>query len=544
MKLSRRSFMANSAAAFAAAAWGGAGETKRIGILTDTHLGYKLPETALRLEQCYRLFKSLHVDMVFNLGDICEWHNPEWYRKYVEIREKVYPEGMPPEIYVYATHDFMKTKKLPGDRERAKTYEAVRRMLKISHDRYHSFEACGFTFLVYPQEKDYERMARDIDEACKAHPGRPLFVLDHVPPANTVRGSVNGGDHRTRRIFDRHPEVVALTGHVHGSLAHEGKIWQGAFSAINFGTIKNPAFEGGGGEWHVAVMDLSPERAVIRRYEIAQGKEIDPKHPWTLDFPFDRATAPYRPEARRKLAPTPAFADGAALEVHRIGTPLSAVSVKWPAASTPGIGHYLVAVEKKVGDGWETRSLKRIEADYIHPESMRQKTFSAKFVSGYFDSGETVRLSVTPVDFFDTLGAPLVRELAVGETEQWRTLYAGVPAPATPGEFRPFKGSTWFKVPQEALDVPPGTPCRMTIDVTLDMPEGVVASFKLRTDKSCIYAHQGYVFTPPGKSSRRYVVEFNRPAPAEEPFNLFLQRAARGKVRFDGFRIETRKTKP
>ena len=539
MKLSRRAFMANSVASFVAAAFGGDGETKRIGICTDTHLGYKMKETSLRLEQCYRTFKAHNVDMIFNLGDICEWHNPEWYRKYVEIREKVYPEGLPPEIYVYATHDFMKAKKIPGDSEHAKTYEAVRRLLKISHDRYHRFEACGFTFLVYPQSKDFGRMAREIDAECNAHPGRPLFVLDHVPPANTVRGSVNGGEHRTRKIFDSHPEIVALTGHVHGSLAHEGKIWQGAFTAVNFGTIKGPACPSGG-DWHVAVMELSPSRAVIRRYEIAEGREIDPAHPWTLDFPFDPARAPYRPEARREKAPTPAFASGATLDVRRLGKPLRSVSVTWPAASTPGIGNYIVAIEKNSGNGWETRSSRSVEADYIQPESKRRKSFTAQFVSGYFEAGEKVRVSVTPVDFFGTEGAPLVHELEVGETEAWRTTYSGIPAPAKPGEFKQFRGNTWFTVPQEALDVPPGTRCRMTIDVTLDMPEGVVASFRLRTDKSVTYAHQGYIYTPPGKSSRRYVVEFERPAPEKEPFNLFLQRASHGKIRFDGFSIATK----
>ena len=530
--------MANSVASLVAAAWGGEGETKRIGIFTDTHIGYKPNETALRLEQSYRLFKAHKVDMIFNLGDICEWHNPAWYRKYVEIREKVYPEGLPPEIYVYATHDFMKAK-IPGDVEHAKTYEAVRRLLKISHDRYHSFELCGFTFLVYPQDKNFARMEREINEACKAHPGRPLFVLDHVPPANTVRGSVNGGEHRTRRIFDGHPEIVALTGHVHGSLVHEGKIWQGGFSAVNFGTIKNPAYAGGG-DWHVAVMELSPARAVIRRYEISQGKEIDPARPWTLDFPFDPAHAPYSMEARRKAALTPAFAAGASLDVRRLGKPLRAVSVTWPAASTPGIGHYLVAVEKKVGDVWEPRSVRQVESDYIRPEAKRNKSFTVQFVSGYFDAGETVRIAVTPVDFFGTEGAPLVREIEIGETESWRTLYSGIPAPATPGAFRAFRGGTWFKVPPAALDVPPGTPCRMTVDVALDLPDGVVASLRLRTDKSVIYAHQGYIYTPPGRSCRRYVVEFPRPAPAAEQFNLFLQRAAHGKIRFDGFRIEAR----
>ena len=541
MKLNRRAFLANSVASLVAVAWGNTGEgPKRIGILTDTHLGYKLNETALRLEQSYRLFKSHHVDMIFNLGDICEWHNPAWYKKYVEIREKVYPEGLPPEIYVYATHDHMKTPKIPGDSEHAKAYEDVRRMLGISHDRYHSFEFGGCTFLVYPQDKSYERMEREIDAVCKANPGRPLFVLDHVPPANTVYRSVNGGDHRTRRIFDRHPEVVVFTGHVHGSIAHEGKIWQKGFTAVNFGTLKDPACSGGG-DWHVAVMELSPSRAVIHRYEIKNGVELDPAHPWVLDFPFDPARAPYSHETRRKASPTPAFASGASLDVRRLGKPLRAVSVTWPAASTPGIGYYQVAVEKKVGDGWEPRSVKSVEADYIRPEAKRSKSFTLQFVSGFFDAGETVRLVVTPVDFFGKHGVPLVRELEIGETEPWQTLYAGVPAPAKPGEFRPFRGGTWFKLPPEALDVPPGTPCRMTLDVALDMPEGVAASFKLRTNKSCIYAHQGYLYTPAGKSCRRYVVEFPRPAPAEEPFNLFLQRAAHGKVRFDGFRIEAKK---
>ena len=564
MKLSRRAFIADSVATLVAAAWGNEGETKRIGIFkdqrssntsfrgnegetkrigifTDTHLGYKLDETALRLEQCYRLFKSKHVDMIFNLGDICEWHNPAWYEKYVEIREKVYPEGLPPEIYVFATHDHMKAKEIPGDSEYAKTYEAVREMLKIAHDRYFRFEVCGFTFLVYPQSKNHELMASEIDAECKSHPGRPLFVLDHVPPANTVCGSLNDGNHLTRGIFDKHPEVIALTGHVHGSLAHEGKIWQGAFTAVNFGTIKNPACSGG--DWHVAVMDLSPSRAVIHRYEIEKGGEIDSAHPWTLDFPFDPARAPYSPENRRKTVPTPAFAAGASLDVRRLGKPLRAVSVTWPAASTLSIGHYLVAVEKKVGDGWEPRSVLRVEADYIRPAAKRSEFFTRQFRSGYFDAGEKVRIAVTPVDFFGTEGVPLVHELEIGETERWQTLYAGVPDPATSGAFRSFKGNTWFKVPSEALDVPPGTPCRMTIEASLDLPEGMVARFKLRTDKSVIYAHQGYLYTPQGKSSRRYVVEFPRPEPTEEPFNLFLQRAAHGKIRFDGFRIEARKAK-
>ena len=538
MKLSRRAFLAESVASIVAVAAGGVANAKRIGILTDTHIGYKPAETSLRLEQSYRLFKSLGVDMIFNLGDICEWHNPAWYGEYTRIRNKVYPEGVPPEIFVFATHDFMKAKRTPEDKEHENIYKAVRKMLNIKHERYHRFELCGMTFLVYPQTKNHQRMEQEIDAECKAHPGRPVFVLDHMPPANTVRGSRNGGNHAVRKIFDKHPEVIALSGHVHGSMVHEGKIWQGAFTAVNFGTLKDPACKSGG-DWHVAVMDLSPNRAVIHRHEISKGGEIDPSHPWTLEFPFNPANAPYSPEERRKTAPAPAFASGAALDVRRLGKPLGSVSVTWPSAATEGVGHYLVSVEKSTGDGWTVRSQQRVEADYIKPAGSRCKTFTTKFDSAYFDAGEKVRISVTPVNFFGAEGVSLHKELEIGETERWRTLFSGVPAPAKEGKFVPFYGSKWFKIPQSALDVPPGTRCRMVLDVTLDMPEGVIATFKLRTDKSVVYAHQSYIYTPPGKSTRRYAVEFKRPKPAGEPFNLFLQRATRGKIRFDGFRVET-----
>lgn len=538
MKISRRLFLAESIASIAAIASGNVKQPRKIGILTDTHIGYKMKETSLRLEQCYRVFKAQGVDMIFNLGDICEYHIPRYYEEYSRIRNKVYPEGMPPEIFIFATHDFMKAKRTPGDKEHETIYKAVRKMLDIKHDRYHKFELCGMTFLVYPQVRNYKRMAQEIADECSANPGRPLFVLDHVPPANTVHGSMNGGSHPMKKLFDKHPEIIALSGHVHGSIVHEGKIWQGAFTAINFGTTKAPVYTKGG-EWHTAIMELSPSRAVIHRYDIENGEELNPAQPWTLEFPFDPAKAPYNIEARRKGAPVPAFAEGASLDVRRIGKPMNTVSVTWPAAITKGISHYLVSVEKFIDGQWQIRAQRKSSADYTRTRSARATSFTAQFRSAYFNAGEKVRISVSPVDFFDTEGVPLRKEIEINEVEEWKTLYSGIPSEVKAGEFYSFKGDTWFTVPQSALDVPPGTKCRMIIDASLDMPEGVIATFKLRTNKSVTYAHQGYLYTPPGKSTRRYLTEFNRPAPANEPFNIYLQRAPHGKIRFENIRIET-----
>lgn len=510
----------------------------RIGIVSDTHLGWK--ETDGRLEQCYRLFKAQKVDRIVNLGDICEYHNPDWYRQYVEIREKVYPEGLPPETYVFATHDKMKVKIPKGDKEFASAFERMKPLLKVTNDRYDRFECEGFTFLVYPQEKDYGRMEREIDAECAAHPGRPLFVLDHVPPANTVYNSSHGGDHRTRKIFDRHPEVIALSGHVHGSQMHEGKIWQDGFTAIGSGTIKQQACPGAGGRFHVTVLDLTKDRAVFHRYDIASGEELDPDHPWTLVFPYDPKNAPYSLANRRAAAPVPAFAADAAIEVRSEGDPIRQVTVRFPAAKTKGVSHYEVLIEARTADGWKVRSRERVMADYVTPVRKQKAFFETHFVSGFFDPNETVRFAVRPIDFFGTVGKRIEKEFAIGATEKWKTLYDGVPTPAKPGQYRKFRGNTIFGVPPSAMDVPDGTRMRIVLDVALDMADTSAASFNLRTDKTIKYA-SGYIYTPSGKSDLRYVREFSRPSERSEDYNLYLQRALGGRVLFRRVRIECRK---
>lgn len=510
---------------------------ERIGIVSDTHLGWK--GTDERLEKCYQVFKAQKVDRIVNLGDICEWHNPIWYRQYVEIREKVYPNGVPPETYVFATHDRMKVTLPKGDKENSKAFELMRPLLKVTNERYDRFECAGYTFLVYPQSKDYDRMEREIAAECATNPGRPLFVLDHVPPANTVERSAEIGDHLTRRIFDRHPEVVVLSGHVHGSLAHEGKIWQGAFTALGFGTIKDLPCSGRYGRYFVAVMDLGKERAIVRRYDIESGNEINPESPWTLVFPFDPHHASYAPSVRGATAPMPAFARDAVLSVKAKGQPLGVVELEYPAAITPGVSHYIASVETKEDGKWTVRTQQKVASDYVKQENHRKKAFRVPISSGCFEENETVRFAVQPVDFYGKAGERLETEFHVGTLEKWRTLYEGIPSPAEAGMFKAFKGETWFRLPHSALDVPVGSPCRMVLDVSLDMDEDVGASFRLRTDKTQVYA-TGYIYTPIGKSNLRYVRDFSRPNDQNEDFGLLLQRAPHGKIRFNRLRIESR----
>ena len=526
------------ACALALSAW--TASAARIGIMTDTHVGAYGQASLDRLEACYRLFKEKKVDYIFNLGDIADVHSNAYYRAYAAVRAKVYPENLPPEKYVFATHDRFEFPNPKGDREFTVAWTDLRRELGIAHDRYHRFEIEVCTFLLYPQARDHGRVRREVDAECAAHPGRPLFVLDHVPPFDTIENSVNGGKAVTRRAFDPHPEVVALTGHVHGSLAHEGKIWQGPFTVLGFGTTKE--IPGGGkGNWYAAVMDLDREKAVIRRYDVGTGAEVRPDAPWTLRFPYDPKTAPYRRETRAAGRPEPAFADGAQLALAPVGEPLERLDVSFPAAATPEVSRYRVEIQTRAegADTWTTRSVVRPHADFTLPPAERKPSFTVKLSAGYFDTNETVRIAVSAEDYYGRVGRPLAAEFTVGATAGWKTV-ARLKVPMGGDVAIPKNRSGWYPFADEAFaNLPAKAQCRLVMDLATDLDADHVVSFDVRggRDGKAIFTH---FFAPPGKAELRYVQEFRRGKARKGPFGLIAEKSHGGKLRFREFRIECR----
>lgn len=272
---------------------------EKIGILTDTHVGANGDRSFNLVEHSYRLFKAKGVTHIFNLGDIANVHCTDWYRRYAAISKAVYPEGVH-EVFVYHNHDRMKFPE-PDDKESTKAFAAVRKALGATNDRYARFELEGIPFLVYPQFEDYARMDREIAAEVAKRPGRPVFVLEHEPPFGTTEGSVYSGRTATAKIFAKYREVVALTGHAHGSVTNELRIWQGAYTTVCFGDFQHSV--GADGDAFVAILELTPARAVIRRYSVLTGKEYRPDNPWTIDFPYDPAKARYRHQVTLKRLP-------------------------------------------------------------------------------------------------------------------------------------------------------------------------------------------------------------------------------------------------
>jgi hypothetical protein len=262
----------------------------RAGLITDTHV-VKTKESCRHVKAAWELFAKAKVDLVANIGDIADHHYPSGYKAYRETVDEVIaanPGWKPKELYVYAWHDAYDYK---GDLNRSvpKYREAFADVMKYlrANDTFAEIEVGDSPVLVFPQMLDaneYARYEKMVGDAVERHPDRPVFVLDHIPPQGTVGGG--SGDAWRRRILNKFPSVIAISGHIHGTLQSEKHIWQGEFTAVNCGCMHN-----WGGSlvghyvrsrraYNAIIMEVYKDYVLFRRFpDVFNPEEFNPSNP-------------------------------------------------------------------------------------------------------------------------------------------------------------------------------------------------------------------------------------------------------------------------
>lgn len=541
MDLSRRPFLKLLLAAGAMPrVWASSDESPllRVGIMTDTHVTPKR-KSFERVEKAYALFRRKDVNVIVNCGDIANAFFPEAYKTYCEVRRAAYPDRTkaPDELYVWANHDTMNW---PGKSSKGhpEAFAEVKRLLQIPNEAYDERVYAGFTFLVVPQWLDRQRYESMLDRACAANPDRPVFVFDHVPPRATTDNSRHWGDAYRREVLSRHPQVINITGHAHGSLRNEQNIWQGAFTNVSAGCLTyfdgeyvGTADNGNGQNHAVLVMELFANRAVFRRYSLIDGSEIGSEAPWTVVWPHDPQKAAYAPANAARRHAAPAFPEKASLSVCPSGAGLS---VSWPRVETDGDVHFyrLELARREASGAWRTFAVREVRGDFWKEPAERRATLTDTLDAGYFQAGGPVRLTVAPVDFWNTAGRPLVWEgtpdLPAGEL-----VWEGIP--------KGLEKDKWFKLRhwKELYDLPFVLPAdgryRAIVDFAAEqgVDETVAVSFKL---KSTPYAAE--CSTPAGSSDLRYVFVSPRGWKKGDVCDLMVRYASAGRFQVKNIRVE------
>lgn len=103
-------------------------------------------------------------------------------------------------------------------------------IIMISMNKYGSYS--------YFTDSKLAWLKQEIEAAIADDPNKPIFVMQHMSPYDTMKGSTGtGSDKNLRNLLDNYPQVIDFSGHTHVSLSDPRAIWQGTFTALNTGSL-------------------------------------------------------------------------------------------------------------------------------------------------------------------------------------------------------------------------------------------------------------------------------------------------------------------
>ena len=282
MLLTRRFFIGGLASAFAlgprrifAAAPGaftGGRPALTFGLLSDVHVclasrdGTLHPDyTTETLEKAFAWFRDNGADAVVIAGDMAHSGLVGELKALADAWFKVFPGDKAPDgrhverVFVFGNHDWSslhRAKKLFTDLNECKANLLVSDPKKwwdeIFHEEWTPFfekPVNGYPFICAHwcnggcngKSEHFTKGLEDFYAGRKFDPAIPFFHVQHPHPRGTVHGNKVWGqdDGTTPKILSAYPNAIAVSGHSHTSLTDERAIWQGAFTSVGCGTLRN-----------------------------------------------------------------------------------------------------------------------------------------------------------------------------------------------------------------------------------------------------------------------------------------------------------------
>lgn len=388
--------------------------------------GYPYPEDAgmRNLERALDALAPLRPDAVACVGDINDTGNDADAVRYFKERCDV-RLGSIPHVACLGNHELGFVR---PELRAARTADAIRRDFNAVFG-YGADERCicrtirgfGFAALHLSKEAGYAddeiaELERAITAAETDDPGKPVFVVTHYHPKDTVNDSRNEGKcGALRRLFDRHPRVVSISGHTHNPLRDPRSIWQGEFTAIDVSTLcygsinlQPPAANQiscllpyGHEAVGAVLIEVFANRIVFRRFALADNGGFVEEAPWTIPWPHNPAGAPFRFERRAAAESAPQFPPDPELTLwYDYGF----VYLMFAAAEpSDGVSGYRIELED--GSGHATSHFHI--SDYYRAPGRRAGRVVFRAPPDALVAGMRYRCRITPVGFFGAEGTPL-----------------------------------------------------------------------------------------------------------------------------------------
>ena len=365
-----------------------------------------------------KLFREKGIDLLVNAGDLAEDGNPETYALYWRFIAEYFPGKLPAHMACEGNHDCNGGRPFPE--AFARVCKGLRRECVNPEHRVIG----GFDFLTFATfdrlhyaESELPALERELNRAASRDPEKPIFVITHLPPARTVAGShESAGSAGLRRVFDKFPQVISLSGHTHVPLGDERTVWQGEFTAVETSTLaygcmtEEHCFNTVNGILPFArevtealYMELFPDRVELRRYNTSEGRELGPV--WIIGTPYRASAARYTP-ARAAQARAPGFAPDAEI-LLRYDYGYAYIIFDRPATGDPAVFYDVeIALADRETGKYGLPQVYRYVSDFYRFERNRQDRIYLK-LPGALRGNTLCRFRVYAAESFGKRGAPL-----------------------------------------------------------------------------------------------------------------------------------------
>lgn len=290
----------------------------RVGIISDSQLvdaGNKTNVYQENLLRSLKILKKRNVNMILFAGDITDKSNAKAYDIYVNSINSVY--GNTPVIIqsIMGNHDYWGNGTVENCRKLFKEKLGESPWTHYVVNGYHFIGASPVTGSMDNGYKELcDWLKNHIEIAIAEDPNKPVFVMTHNSPKDTVYGSDDWGDKSLYNVFKNYEQVVNISGHLHYSLLDERAIHQQDFTSITTQSVSYTELEEGKVNGTIPpnsaitpmgyIMDISNDNVEISRINFGiniegDGKEEKANMRWQIPIPLKKDNFKYTNTARQ-----------------------------------------------------------------------------------------------------------------------------------------------------------------------------------------------------------------------------------------------------
>lgn len=410
----------------------------RVGIVSDSQgFAYKEDWGFYNLERAFEVLAKEGIDVLVNAGDIVDGGSPEMIEglAYVqELEKRHFGARKPVDVACLGNHELG----FSAGKDRSLAKQNLKRFAEIYgypdgqlvHKVVKGFDFISFSCFepVGYDEAAVAQIKAALDKAVARDAKRPIFVVTHYHPQNTVVYSESPRGAPLKALFSKYPQVVSFSGHSHSPLQDERSIWQGEFTALEtsglsygclgdgfMNTCANCILPWARESVGFMIMDIFADRLEIRRWHAGDQKPMKGGRAWTVRYPYRPSEAVYTAQGRKAAEVAPVFAEGTPfLFRYDYGY----VYFVFDQAEHPDMVHHYRLELTEIDDAGqpvgEPKSWKYI-GNFYRYERNRDRRLCLKVPPNAMKSATRYRAKMFPVANFGTEGRPLSMDVKVRE---------------------------------------------------------------------------------------------------------------------------------